>query len=114
MEDSTPTGSPSRASTPNNPNSEQPKKHRKKAGRDSPFTEGQLARIDSLFPDFEKLLRQHKLHLGKEGKQHDPADVTDWIKKQVRKVMASADFKGKLDLSEKTTKDWETVRCFFE
>lgn len=84
---------------------------KKKTGRDSPFTDAQLAHIDSFFPAFEQLLRKHKLHLGKAGKEHDPSEVSDWINKTVEQIQKSGEFKGKLDATLKTPKQWKTV-CF--
>lgn len=81
----------------------------KKNGKVSPFTSEQLAYIDSYFAAFELLLRKHKLHLGKSGKEHDPLEVSDWINKTVDHIINSEKFKGKLDERVKTPKQWKTV-----
>lgn len=87
---------------------------KKKTGHDSPFSDAQLLYIDSFFPAFEQLLRKHKLHLGKAGKEHDPAEVSDWINKIVDKILKSGEFKGKLDETLKTPKQWKVCYTIFD
>lgn len=82
---------------------------KKKTGKISPFTPAQLAHINSFFPAFEQLLRKHKLHLGKSGKGHDPSAVSEWIDNTVGQILKSTEFKGKLDISSKTPKQWKMV-----
>lgn len=83
----------------------------KKKGKPSPFTPAQSAHIDSFIPAFEMLLCQHKLHLGKSGKEHDPSMVSNWIDKTVDQIFKSPEFEGKLDMALKTPKAWKTVCC---
>ncbi|KAE9391633.1 hypothetical protein BT96DRAFT_1001106 [Gymnopus androsaceus JB14] len=80
---------------------------KKKNRKLSPFTTAQLAHIDSFFPAFEQLLHQHKLHLGKSGKEHDPSVVSDWINKTVDQILRSPKFKGKLNATLKMSKQWK-------
>lgn len=84
---------------------------KKKNRKLSPFTTAQLAHIDSFFPAFEQLLCQHKLHLRKSGKEHDPSVVSDWINKTVDQILRSPKFKGKLNATLKMSKQWKMV-CF--
>lgn len=86
---------------------------KRKNGKLSPFTPAQLGHINSFFPAFEMLLRKHKLHLGKSGKEHDPSMVSDWISKTVDQILKSPEFKGKLDMALKTPKQWKTV-CLYD
>ncbi|KAE9385407.1 hypothetical protein BT96DRAFT_949866 [Gymnopus androsaceus JB14] len=64
------------------------KPSRKRAGRESSLTDEQQAIVESFFPAWEQLLRQHKLHLGKgnNSKTRDPEAVTTWINKTLKEI----------------------------
>ncbi|KAE9383145.1 hypothetical protein BT96DRAFT_951598 [Gymnopus androsaceus JB14] len=70
------------------------KPSRKRAGRESSLTDEQQAIVESFFPAWEQLLRQHKLHLGKgnNSKTRDPEAVTTWINKTLKEIRGTKGF----------------------
>ncbi|KAE9388096.1 hypothetical protein BT96DRAFT_947872 [Gymnopus androsaceus JB14] len=78
----------------------------KSAQSDNPKTASAIPKSQP--PQTIDLLRKHKLHLGKVGKEHDPSEVSDWINKTVEQIQKSGKFKGKLDATLKMPKQWKT------
>ncbi|KAE9388147.1 hypothetical protein BT96DRAFT_1004471 [Gymnopus androsaceus JB14] len=70
------------------------KPSRKRAGCESSLTDEQQAIVESFFPAWEQLLRQHKLHLGKgnNSKTRDPEAVTTWINKTLKEIQGTKGF----------------------
>lgn len=80
---------------------------KKKAGRESQLTDGQKAVVDSFIPAWEALLTRLKLHLGKEGKSRDEAEVTEWITKSLKAIMKTPEFSS--SAVSRTPIDWQKV-----
>lgn len=85
------------------------KPSKKRVGRESPLTDEQQAVVESFFPAWEQLLRQHKLHLGKpkDSKGRDPEPVTSWVNETVKKIRKTEGFLTDDDL--KTNDEWAKV-----
>lgn len=80
---------------------------KKRAGRESPLTDGQKEVVDSFIPAWEALLTRLKLHLGKEGKSRDEAEVTDWTSKSLKAILKTPEFSS--SAVSRTPSDWQKV-----
>lgn len=89
------------------------KPSRKRAGRESSLTDEQQAIVESFFPAWEQLLRQHKLHLGKgnNSKTRDPEAVTTWINKTLKEIRGTKGFLTGDDV--RTNDEWAKVCNYF-
>ncbi|KAE9386213.1 hypothetical protein BT96DRAFT_949280 [Gymnopus androsaceus JB14] len=85
------------------------KPSRKRAGRESSLTDEQQAIVESFFPAWEQLLRQHKLHLGKgnNSKTRDPEAVTTWINKTLKEIRGTKGFLTGDDV--RTNDEWAKI-----
>ncbi|KAK1217656.1 hypothetical protein PQX77_019682 [Marasmius sp. AFHP31] len=93
-------------STPG-PDSEPPPKVKRKAGRESPFSESQQACIAAKFPEWEDLLVAHQVQFGKDGRKADPPAVRDWVNSTADALLTLPEF-GDLNLAMKDRKGWKT------
>ncbi|KAK1222710.1 hypothetical protein PQX77_014435 [Marasmius sp. AFHP31] len=93
-------------STPG-PDSEPPPKVKRKAGRESPFSESQQVCIAAKFPEWEDLLVAHHVQFGKDGRKADPPAVCDWVNNTADALLALPEF-GDLNLAVKDRKGWKT------
>ncbi|KAJ3765740.1 hypothetical protein FB446DRAFT_709215 [Lentinula raphanica] len=79
---------------------------KKKRGRESPLTAQQQKVVRRKFPEWEKLLFDLKLHLGKYDKDgpraRDPDEITEWVDRAVEEIKTSPLFGTVNDTSSKT------------
>ncbi|KAJ3752229.1 hypothetical protein EV360DRAFT_88954 [Lentinula raphanica] len=82
-------------------------------GRQSSLSQAQQDVVREKFPKWEKILRNHNLHLGKldrdGAKARDPEKVTDWLDQTVQEVKSSPVFDDFPDTSKKLTKTIEAM-----